>query len=169
MGKVFKCHNLSILNQSVLINKCKISSNSKTQLTLQDKQKIIGIIEAREKVGAKPNFTQIGMEFKTHRTTIGKIAKDRDIIKSRATLETQSPKSKKFRPYKHENVDEALHMWHKQKTERQDARLHLPLLKEKASELAQKFGEEFEPSDSWLNRFKSRHSMKFKKEQGEKH
>ena len=58
-----------------MINKCNMSSNSKTQLTLQDKQKIIGIIEAREKVGAKPDFTQIGMEFKTHRTTIGKIAK----------------------------------------------------------------------------------------------
>ena len=33
---------------------CKMSSNSKIQLTLQDKKKIIDIIEARERVGAKP-------------------------------------------------------------------------------------------------------------------
>ena len=84
-----------------------MSSKSKTQLSLQDKKKIIQIIEAREKVGGKPNFTQIARDFNTHRTKIGKIAKDRDIFKSRQTLETQSPTSKKFRPFKHENVEEA--------------------------------------------------------------
>ena len=125
------------------------------------------IIEAREKVEGKPNFTQIARDFNTHRTTIGKIAKDRDIFKSRQTLETQSPTAKKFRPFKHENVDEALHMWLKQKS-KQDARINLPCLKTKATQLAQEFGEQFEPSDSWLNRFKSRHNLKFKKEQGEK-
>ena len=140
-----------------------MSSKSKTQLRLQDKKKIIQIIEAREKVGGKPNFTQIARDFNTHRTTIGKIAKDRDIFKSRQTLETQSPTAKKFRPFKHENVDEALHMWLKQKS-KQDARINLPCLKTKATQLAQEFGEQFEPSDSWLNRFKSRHNLKFKKE-----
>ena len=33
-----------------------MSSKSKTQLSLQDKKKIIQIIEAREKVGGKPKF-----------------------------------------------------------------------------------------------------------------
>ena len=56
-------------------------SKRNTQLSLQDKRKIIETIEAREKVGAKPNFTQIARDFNTHRTTIGKIAKDRDIFK----------------------------------------------------------------------------------------
>ena len=42
-----------------------MSSKSKTQLSLQDKRKIIETIEAREKVGAKPNFTQILREIKT--------------------------------------------------------------------------------------------------------
>ena len=74
---------------------CKMSSNSKIQLTLQDKKKIIDIIEARERVGAKPNFTQVAKEFNTHRTTIGKIANDMDIFKSRQTFETQSTITKK--------------------------------------------------------------------------
>ena len=111
-----------------------MSSKIKTQLSLQDKRKIIETIEAREKVGAKPNFTQIARNFNTHKTKIGKIAKDRDIFKARQSFETQSHTSKRLRRFKHENVDEALHMWIKQKS-KQDARLNLPCLKTKATQL----------------------------------
>ena len=73
-----------------------MSSKRKTQLSLQDKNKIIEIIEAREIVRGKLNFTQIARDFNTHRTRIGKIAKDSEIFKSRQTLETQCRKKKNF-------------------------------------------------------------------------
>ena len=61
-------------------------------------------------------------------------------------------------------MDEALYLWVKQKLD-QDARLNLPLLKAKAVMLAKEMGHDFEPSDSWLEIFKVRHGLKFKKEQ----
>ena len=83
---------------------------------------------------------------------------------SRVHSKHQSPNSKKFQPFKHENVEEVLHIWLKQKSQ-QDARINLLCLKIKATQLAQEFGVQFEPSDSWLNRFKSRHNLLKKEEE----
>ena len=130
---------------------------SKVSSTSQKKQ---------EKSGLKPNYTQIAKQFGSHRTTIGQIAKNRDVFKTRAKADMQSPPSKRFRPFKHDDVDEALHIWTKQKLD-QDARMNLPLLKAKATMLAEEMGFEFEPTDSWLNRFKTRHGLRFKCDQGE--
>ena len=135
-------------------------------LSLHEKHSIIDIIEKQEKSGLKPNYTQIAKQFGSHRTTIGQIAKNRDVFKTRAKADMQSPSSKRFRPFKHDDVDEALHIWTKQKLD-QDARMNLPFLKAKATMLAEEMGFEFEPTDSWLNRFKTRHGLRFKRDQGE--
>ena len=79
-------------------------------LSLHEKQSIIDIIEKQEKSGLKPNYTQIAKQFGSHRTTIGQIAKNRDVFKTRAKADMQSPSSKRFRPFKHDDVD----MWHVQ-------------------------------------------------------
>ena len=137
-----------------------------TALTLFDKEKIIKIVEDQEKIGAKPNLTKIAEQFKTHRTTIGKIIQKKAELKARINNETQSPTSARYRGFKHEEVDESLNLWVRQKT-KQDARLNNALLITKATELAKGFGADFVPSDSWINRFKKRHGLVFKKDQGE--
>ena len=135
------------------------STPQRKALTLHEKQKVIDIIEKAEQGGKKPNFAEIAKQFGSHRSTISVISKKRDTLKDRAKADTQSPSSKRFRPFKHDDVDEALYLWVKQKLD-QDARLNLPLLKAKAVMLAKEMGHDFEPSDSWLERFKARHGIR---------
>ena len=68
---------------------------------------------------------------------------------------------------KEEETMKALKIWVDQKTE-QHARIHAPLLKEKAKKLSENLGKEFEPSKAWIDLFKKRNGYKFKKEHGEK-
>ena len=58
-------------------------------------------------------------------------------------------------------------MWYAEKL-RQNARINVSILREKAAELAGSFGSEFTQSVSWINRWKERHALKFKREHGEK-
>ena len=60
----------------------------------------------------------------------------RPVFKTRAKADMQSTSSKRFRPFKHDDVDEVLHIWTKQKLDL-DARMNLPLLKAKATMLAE--------------------------------
>ena len=71
-------------------------------LSLHEKH---SIIEKQEKSGLKPNFTQIAKQFGSHRTTIGQIAKNRDVFKTRAKADMQSASSKRFRLFKHDDLE----------------------------------------------------------------
>lgn len=126
---------------------------------------ILDDIIVQEKLGRKVNFTAIGKKFDVDRTTVARISKSRENLQDVTTRGKLTQKRK--RPFKEEDVDAALEMWIKSKLE-QDARLNLPILKTKATELARELGHDFVPSDSWLNRFKDRHNLKFKREYGEK-
>ena len=53
-------------------------------LSLHEKQSIIDIIEKQEKSGLKPNYTQIAKQFGSHRTTIGQIAKNHDVLQNQS-------------------------------------------------------------------------------------
>ena len=67
-----------------------------------------------------------------------------------------------------EELDDALFTWFKQKLA-QSARLSGPEIKAKAIQLAELKGvENFQASQEWLWRWKSRFQMVFKKQQGEK-
>ena len=132
-------------------------------ITLQAKLDVIAEIEKEEMIG-KVNFVSIGKKFELDRSTVSRISKNRESLKEQATSGLLSVKRK--RTFKEEDVDAALFLWTKQKLE-QNARLNLPIMKTKATELAKELGHDFEPTDGWLNRFKSRHGLKFKKEHGE--
>ncbi|XP_070550158.1 tigger transposable element-derived protein 4-like [Ptychodera flava] len=82
-------------------------------------------------------------------------------------FDTGNHNRKRQRAGKEEEVGSALFLWFQQKIS-QGARLSGPLLKQKATELAAAEGSEFTPSDGWLSRWKSRHNIAYKKEQGEK-
>lgn len=133
---------------------------------LDNKQKlaILDEILAQEKIG-KTNFTEIGKKFSVDRTTVARISKTRETLKE--NISNGQLLQKRKRQFKEQDVDEALFSWVKAKLH-QDARLNLPILKTKATELAKAMGHDFTPSEGWLNRFKERHSLKFKKEHGEK-
>ncbi|KAK3762435.1 hypothetical protein RRG08_009825 [Elysia crispata] len=64
-------------------------------------------------------------------------------------------------------MENALKIWLEQKNE-QYARINAPLLKEKATQLASQMGLEFHPTEGWMNRFKHRNGLSFKREHGEK-
>lgn len=135
-----------------------------SHLTLEKKMSILREIEDQEARG-KANFTEIGRKFDVFRTTVARIAKGRKELEEDSREGNLQQKRK--RKFKEEEIDEALHQWVKQKLS-QNARLNLPLLKSKAFELAKVMDRDFTPSDSWINRFKERHGLKFRREHGEK-
>ena len=144
-----------------------MSDKKKPQaLSLFDKQKILKLVEEQEKIGAKPNLTDLGRKFNVHRTTISKIIKKKDDYKQRIQDETQSPTSKRKRHFKFENIDAGLNIWINQKGQ-QNARLNNAQIQFKASKLAEEAGVEFSPSVSWINRCKKRHGYVYKREHGE--
>ena len=155
--------NLSPIKPENMNRKCKT-------LTLAEKLKILTYIETQQKVGAKPNFTKIASDYGVHRTSISRVLKEKETLMKRSEEETQPSTSKRKRGFKQEQVDEALYLWVQQKL-KQHARLNNSQLTQKATELATAIanepGEEFVPSNSWINRFKARHGMVYKKDQGE--
>ena len=64
-----------------------------TSLTLFDKLTIIKQVEDQLKIGARPSYIKIAEQFKTHRTTIGKIIQNKDVLKARSENENKSPTS----------------------------------------------------------------------------
>lgn len=73
---------------------------------------------------------------------------------------------KRTRSANYIEVDEALFEWFKQKGP-QGARISGPILIVKATQIASADGREFTPSPSWLQWWRSRHNIVWKKE-GEK-
>lgn len=78
-----------------------------------------------------------------------------------------NPNRKRQRAGKNEEVGNALFLWFRQKLS-QGARISGPMLKQKAADLAAAEGTDFMPSDGWLSRWKARHNVVFKKEEGER-
>jgi len=75
---------------------------------------------------------------------------------------------KRKRTGKAEDVEEALLRWFAQARSRQ-LPISGPLLTEKATQLAEGLGiQDFKATDSWLQRWKERNNIKFKKQHGEK-
>ncbi|MGH0149880.1 UNVERIFIED_CONTAM: hypothetical protein FKN15_016277 [Acipenser sinensis] len=71
------------------------------------------------------------------------------------------------RDKKEAEVGDALWLWYCQKLA-QGAHISGPVLKQKATQLAIERGKEFNPSDGWLSRWKTRHTMIQRKERDEK-
>ena len=113
-----------------------MSSASKKNLDNKQRLDILAEIKKQEAAG-KANFTEIGKKFNTSRKTVARISDSRETLKEAVQSENLSQKRK--RDFKKEDVDEALYLWIKAKLQ-QDARLNLPLLRTKATELAAGLG-----------------------------
>lgn len=137
-------------------------SNKKVTLTLEQKLNILTEIEGSQ----VHNFAETGRKHGVSRSAISKLWKNREELKKEGN-ENENTDRKRKRTFKEEAAEKALKIWVDQKNE-QHARVNAPMLKQKAKQLAETLGREFEPSDGWISRFKKRNGLVYKKEHGEK-
>ena len=136
------------------------SSKKRIDLSLADKVKLLKHLQL-------PGVSQASAakKFGVSTSQVSRLVKAKQQIFDQ--FDTGNHNRKRQRAGKEEEVGSALFLWFQQKLS-QGARLSGPLLKQKATELAAAEGTEFTPSDGWLSRWKSRHNIAYKKEQGEK-
>lgn len=95
-------------------------------------------------------------------------SKDRIFALYELGLGGQRKRDMRRRTCKEQVVSQALHVWYLQKVARGE-RLSGPMVKAKATELAAAKGRDFIPSGGWLERWKLRHDISFRKGHSEKH
>ena len=106
------------------------------------------------------------------KSTIARFQKERQSLREqweqKRTAGESSTSSKRQRDGKNPEVETALNMWFKSKCE-QGAALSGPLLMVKANELGKELGHsEFQATTGWLNRWKARKQIVYKRLHGEK-
>lgn len=141
-------------------------ASKQSALTLSKKLEMIAAVEKndREKTRTK---TQIAQDFGIPKTTSSTIIKNKEKTKDAFEQSKFDPQRKRLRAAAFENVEEALVRWIGQ-ARSMNVPLSGPILLEKADSLAQKLGcSDFKCSSGWLERFKSRHGIKFKHIVGE--
>lgn len=146
-----------------------MSGYKRSDLSLKDK------IAVLDKITSMPPGTSqrkcaelIGLP----KSTIARYQKDASKLRAQWETETlsgeSSSKLKRHRDGKNPEVETALNMWFKQKNE-QGVSISGPLLMAKAKELSRDLGhEDFSATSGWLNRWKVRHQILYKRAHGEK-
>lgn len=112
---------------------------------------------------------QIADHYGLAQSTLSTWVKNADNIKNAFLNGEFSAKRKKLRAAGYPEVEEALLKWFKVARDH-DVPISGPVMLEKAGELAEKLGVpkgEFKCSNGWLDRFKDRHGISFKKICGE--
>ena len=141
----------------------------RTDRTLKEK------IEILDKIDSLPPGTsqRKGSELLgIPKSTIARFQKERQSLREqweqKRTAGESSTSSKRQRDGKNPEVETALNMWFKSKCE-QGAALSGPLLMVKANELGKELGHsEFQATTGWLNRWKARKQIVYKRLHGEK-
>ena len=137
------------------------SKSKRTSIAVKDKLKIIARIENGEKQ------ITVGQAYGLSKTTVNTIWKNRDNLKRQFQSADFSSESKRFRSSDYKDVDAALLKWFKQVRTR-NVPINGPLLMAKANALAGALGyTDFKASTGFLDRWKVRHSISFKKVCGE--
>ncbi|GBM37682.1 Tigger transposable element-derived protein 4 [Araneus ventricosus] len=132
--------------------------NVKRKLNVLTVKKKFEILEAVDKGGKKG---QIAKDFKIPASTLSTIIKDREKIKKLFELKKGSMKEIRIAGYP--DLEECLIKWFKQCRD-----CNLPIggneLKEKVEQFAKKLGHrDFKSSNGWLENFKNRHNIVFRK------
>uniref|UniRef100_A0A8D0L318 Tigger transposable element-derived protein 6 n=1 Tax=Sphenodon punctatus TaxID=8508 RepID=A0A8D0L318_SPHPU len=133
-------------------------ASKRTSLSLKAKLEIIDDLESRRKSQAA-----ICRELGLAKSTVATVWANREKIKS-AIVEDSTPiQRKRIRNATHEDLDEAVYRWFKMARDN-----NMPVsgdaLRTKAKTFAASLGiENFKCSNGWLDRFKQRHDLKFKR------
>ncbi|XP_060875867.1 tigger transposable element-derived protein 6-like [Metopolophium dirhodum] len=126
-------------------------------LSIADKQKVIAAVKAGEKK------KDVALRFGIPASTLSTILKQKD------HLTTLTPYSSQIRQKKCEypDLEECLMAWFTQ-SRQNDIPISGPILKEKSKLFATNLGiTNFQASEGWLEKFKKRHDLTFKKVCGE--
>lgn len=131
----------------------------RSAITLADKLKIINRIASGEKQSA------ISIELKLPKSTVNTIWVNREALRAQGT--SHNPLFKKIRAGEFESVDSALLEWFNLQRSR-NIPINGPILLHKAKEIADnQMISGFSASTGWLDNWKRRHGIIFKKAAGE--
>ena len=132
--------------------------------SIETKYKAIIEVEAGLKKKA-----QIAREFNVPSNTLSTWLKSKDKIKEAFENSSFGPKTKRMRTALYQELEQALDIWFKE-IRLKDANIFGPIIKNMAETLAKLMGHtEFQCSNGWLDRFKTRHSYTFRNIVGEAH
>ncbi|XP_026699616.1 uncharacterized protein LOC113477503 [Athene cunicularia] len=144
------------------LSSCAAGTGSKRkELSLADRVKLLQALES-----PSASLTSVAKLFGISKSQAGRIGRRREQILAN-WLTNANPLRKRKREGKGGEVEDALFAWFQQALARGE-RLSGPILKAKAQELAQSLGQDFEATDGWLCRWKTRHNIVFKRYQEEK-
>ena len=136
-------------------------SNKRKSLSLAERIDVVKRLEAQE------SQSSVAKCFGVHPSAISRIMKNKQQILT-DWQNNNNPDRKRKRTGKADDVEEALLCWFSQARSRQ-VPVSGPLLMEKANSLAEGLGVmEFKATVGWLERWKERNGIKFKKQHGEK-
>ena len=111
--------------------------------------------------------SEIARRYELPRSTLSTILKNKEKFKHMFATSKLKPGIKRCRLATYQDVEEALFSWFKQ-ARCMNVPISGPIMKIKAKELALKMGHsEFQCSTGWLERFKQRHSIVFRRVTGE--
>ncbi|CAF4856881.1 unnamed protein product [Pieris macdunnoughi] len=127
-----------------------MSQGKRKQITIEEKSRIISKLES-----GIPN-KNLAVEYGVSHSTISTIWKEREKIQT--LFENNLLKMKRARTTKHTKIDEALLKWFKYQSTN-NLPINGPILQQKANDFAQRFGEDFVCSSSWIQRFRARHGI----------
>ncbi|XP_067120346.1 tigger transposable element-derived protein 4-like [Centruroides vittatus] len=135
-----------------------------TTLTLKEKYELVSEFECN-----KTSQAEFAKQKNLPRSTLVGILKKKEEIKKLFLGSSLRPSRKRQRKSPYKDVEDALVCWLK-KIRSSNLPISRPILKQKAMEIAGVLGVEtdFSASDGWLERFKGRHGVTFKKLCGEK-
>jgi hypothetical protein len=137
------------------------SSSKRKTLSLTERVDVIKRLESNE------SQASVAKGFGVHPSAISRIMKQKDLILNDWQNNT-NPDRKRKRTGKAEDVEEALLRWFSQARSRQ-VPVSGPMLMEKANCLAEGLGlSDLKATVGWLERWKERKGIKFKKQHGEK-
>eukprot|EP00062_Callorhinchus_milii_P011594 gi/632958112/ref/XP_007894849.1/ PREDICTED: tigger transposable element-derived protein 3-like [Callorhinchus milii] len=119
-------------------------------------------VEVLKKLENKESQKSIAAEFDVDQSAISRIQKNREKILDE-WQNNSNPERKRHRLRKAEDVEAALLRWFSQ-ARSQQVPVNGPLLMEKANSLATELGIEFKATNGWLERWKKKHSIQFKKQ-----
>ncbi|CAB0042470.1 unnamed protein product [Trichogramma brassicae] len=108
---------------------------------------------------------EVAKKFDIKPSTLSGILKNKeDVLKA---FETESPNRKRKRGAEYDDIEEALIVWFEQ-ARQNNIPISGPIIQEKALSYAKLFNnDQFQASDGWLNNFKKRHGIVFRKLCGE--
>lgn len=143
-----------------------MSSNRKLNtLSVKQKVQIIEVVESNEKQNKKNFKSEVAKQFNIPQSTLSTILKNKVAILERFYAGDSSRKRKRNAEFP--DLEAVLLEWFKQCRE-QDISISGVFMREKAIDFAKKMGiDNFNASVGWLDKFKSRHGIVFRKICGE--